>query len=980
MVIAPITPNDPQSRAKMNQAIAEANRLGVDLAAETEARGTADAALAPKQDLAGTQAGPGEAPSFWTADLDDPAGAPDPLTDQARVVGSDGAVIRVSGAAVVANRGYVRIEPGRLYKARYVVRRRTNSPDPSDDGVRCAIRWYGQAKEPLSGGVSVVEDLLDLKVADGRVSVAAVASRMAGSQVTVVAPAGARYGKGYVQTYGIGGVTDVEIIELVDITDSSLFAPDVEDFDARLMAVESLDIGDRIGAIEAAIGNPNTFTLETVGDLEAATIPASVQTVVLLWGDTQGDGLGGQYDRTAPSGDHQSADGAWWTRVNPNLLLATQSQAVGRADNIRGMTSLRVWQSIEANAQDAAFEHDADDTVARTIRAKLSDTLSLLDFDVPTDGVTDAAPFFALAPAGRVIDVPAGDYVLNSDVTSSAIFRFAAGVRILNKSLYARVETPALTYPSRRKSLGEVITKLKAGEPTVWYFFGSSIFYGADSGGALPGIPDPGTGLGDGGPRALPPIPTAFLNSMLATYGVSAPITVLNKSFPGGTTKKTLDDYPVLTDGAPDVEIYGLMTNDANPVSAISIADYRRNLGALVERAIARGAVVILTLDPMPPNPPSAQQIRPYAEACRQVAQEYGVLLYDCNEQFLHLSDRWSADFFHPNARGYNEIGSHLAALFISYDGDTIPRVAAGRKFFPEDNAWIGGSFFVSGLGPHGYLGTLAANAVLSMGVYCEEDVYPVIETYSSGAARSLSWLYTGSPGNAVPLIPIHNPASGSPRRRNFGPLLRRGYRALRVVNGASDALISSIEFVSAANAPIESGVWRSSQLGGQHTPAEGVAAPYAVVDRSLRVRGAWFDAKLTLSQSPTACGILIAKEDTGYALDRPASCLFIGREGTSLIVDQYINGTATRLLGLPAIFPAGEFIGHIGAQYTGVAGGDGSLVVVVDGNLGGGTYTSSPIATNADLGVWVHPGLMTLKAAAADRGFACSSFLVSER
>lgn len=991
MAIDPISSGEGGAavRAKLNAAIAKANEVdgkatAAALSSETAARQAADATLSPRQDIAPLLREPGEAPTNWTAEIDEPAGAPDPLDATNRVVGTDGAVLRYSGAGIVASRGYYRIETGRIYKARFVVRRRVNSPDPSSDAVRCGMRWYDQAKVPLSGGYGLVEDLTDLSTDDGRVVVTGVISRASGDTVTLVAPSAARYGKPYVQFFGAGHTTDVEVIDLVDVTDAALYSPDLTSLESRLGAVESLDLGDRVETLESAVGIPLALTFPTIGDLEAATIGGLIETVELFWGEALGDGLGGTYTRTAPTGDVQSADGAWWTRINPKVLVASQAEAEAGVENTKLLTSLRTKQSIVANAKDGNVTQAGGGAVTRTIQAKLRDIVDIRDFGAVPSGGDDRA-VFALAPADTIVNVPAGDYTLSSDLTSSAIFRFAKGVRILGGVLFARIESQAETYPSRRASLGEVITKLRAGTATRFYFFGDSFTYGADPSGALPEIADPGTGATGGGARALPPYPTAFLNSMLNTYGVSAPISVFNKAYPGGTSKRLLQNYDVLTDGASDVEFYMVGTNEPNESPAIGVAEYRRNLGLLAERGIARGAVVIFLLTPMPPTPAFAQAIRPYMEAMRQVAEEYRLLCIDCNEQVRHLDNRWSTDSFHLNARGYNELGSHLAALFINYDGDTIPRVASGRIFYPEDNAWIGGSFIASGFGRHGYLGTLAPAGRLSMGMFCEEDVYPIISTFNNtGVANTLTAVYTGSPGNAVPLIPVFNPGAGSARRRYYGPMLRRGYRTLRLLNDdVNDAFISSIEFVSAREAPIESsgGQWRSSRLGAQGVPIDGAVGAYALVDRSLRLRSpVWIEASVLLDAAPTSCGVLLAKEDTGHALQFPASCLYFGREGTSLIVDQYIGGTPTRLLGVNSIFPSGQFDGIIRLQYTGVAGGSGNFVFVVEGNLGGGAYTSSAIATNVDLGLWVHPGLMSIRALASDRGFLCRSLICSER
>lgn len=84
-----------------------------------------------------------------------------------------------------------RIEPGRLYRVRFVLRRRENPADPSNHNVRLAVRWLSRGKGAIPTATGIVQDIPALTIANGRTEVTAVIARSAGAGVNLVAPAAA---------------------------------------------------------------------------------------------------------------------------------------------------------------------------------------------------------------------------------------------------------------------------------------------------------------------------------------------------------------------------------------------------------------------------------------------------------------------------------------------------------------------------------------------------------------------------------------------------------------------------------------------------------------------------------------------------------------------------------------------------------------------------------------------------------------------
>ncbi len=260
---------------------------------------------------------PGDSPHNFVDTLTsgDPVSLPE-IAIGVRASDENGRVRRLTGAGIVATRALYPLEPNKVYLVEFVVQRRIDTPDPSNDAVRCALAWYNQGQGVNTPAFFVVRDITTLVVGSGRVVVTALVARTAGESISIVAPAGARYARPYVQTYGTSTVTDVEVMRWVDITNASEYSPDLTALEGRVSSIESLDLGPRVEVLEEQVTAPNSVRIATVGDLAATLVPVSADTVHLLAFSEVGDGGEANYVRVAAEPSHagkvQSADGAWW--------------------------------------------------------------------------------------------------------------------------------------------------------------------------------------------------------------------------------------------------------------------------------------------------------------------------------------------------------------------------------------------------------------------------------------------------------------------------------------------------------------------------------------------------------------------------------------------------------------------------------------------------------------------------------------------
>ncbi len=231
--------------------------------------------------------------------------------------GDCGPVVRMIGAGVLAARGVTACEVGRLYRARFVVQRRSNPSDPTGDTVLCGLAYLNQSLNVVN--TVPLRTYPTLITANGRQECEALISASLGLGAGFTPPSSVRFMVPIVITYGLDAITDVEVLDISDVTDAFVLSPPVADFSDRLVTLETADLITRTERLEQEAGTPSKITFGSKGDAAYATIPDAVQTVELLGRQYAGDGGAGFYQRvsgTLPDGaDSFTSHGASFLRI-----------------------------------------------------------------------------------------------------------------------------------------------------------------------------------------------------------------------------------------------------------------------------------------------------------------------------------------------------------------------------------------------------------------------------------------------------------------------------------------------------------------------------------------------------------------------------------------------------------------------------------------------------------------------------------------
>jgi len=243
-----------------------------------------------------------------------------PLVPAALIAtGDSGAVVRISGSGILAARQAFALEPGRLYRARYVVQRRANPSDPTGDAVVCGLVYLDQALR-VRGELVPVRSYPALVTVFGRQECEALVARSAGLGAAFQAPASARFAVPVVATFGPDALTDVEVLGFDDVTGAFVLAPPPDGLEARIADLVA-GLATRVQMLEHAAGMPGKLSFGSKGDAAHAVIPDSVHVVELLGRRYAGDGGAGLYVRTSgdpPVGaDVFASHGAVFQRVRP---------------------------------------------------------------------------------------------------------------------------------------------------------------------------------------------------------------------------------------------------------------------------------------------------------------------------------------------------------------------------------------------------------------------------------------------------------------------------------------------------------------------------------------------------------------------------------------------------------------------------------------------------------------------------------------
>ncbi|HHA1963102.1 TPA: GDSL-type esterase/lipase family protein [Enterobacter kobei] len=484
--------------------------------------------------------------------------------------------------------------------------------------------------------------------------------------------------------------------------------------------------------------------------------------------------------------------------------------------------------------------------------------------------------------------------------------------------------------PYAVRTLATVLKKANDGTAITIACYGDSLTYGQDT--SATGGQPPINGATQG--RSPNPYPE-MLGVSLSTIGITA--TIKNRGFPGDTSADGVTRWA--SSDATDVAIIMYGTNDAIKTAAlVSVDDFRKNIVRIIEREVAKGAAVILMSPPNVAERIKNAQIAPYRAQIKYLADAYGIPFIDAAEQLETITNLWT-DNLHLTTFAYNELGWHIASLFANREG-SILTVGAGQLFHPTDHIGYGGSTsfkVVSGSKGANYLIELGAGQVYAIGVYCDEDVIPVIHSVNSqGTNSSISAYYSGAPSSTsgIKTAGLAHHRSVGYRQKLTAQKLSKGYRTLYLLNnGTVPAYIEAVEFQSLSQPAMTLGFFsKSDALSGIHQPARisNATNGWVAADVSrMLTADCQFCARLTLGTEAIG-GIALMNGFQVVPNTFSDNVIMAIRSGAILGIREVINGVVGTDTPASGVFPeTGTWTGEIEMEIVGT-----TCNVYVDGVL----------------------------------------------
>lgn len=235
-------------------------------------------------------------------------------------------------------------------------------------------------------------------------------------------------------------------------------------------------------------------------------------------------------------------------------------------------------------------------------------------------------------------------------------------------------------------------TKLRNNEPVSICALGDSTTYGYDmsSGDRVAAptgvLPDGSIHRHDRTPKPYPAVLQSRLRDM---YGPQ--VTVKNRGFSGDTTKSSYNRW--ITGHDCGLTLVSLGINDASN-GTIDLDTHFEYYEKIILREINEynSAVVIITPFKNNYHNPS-KTIDTYRSAIVSLAVKYGIPVVDAEPWLSGFGMDAYSDSVHMNTKGYEIIGTRLAALFVN-DGPLVPfKVSSGTRLSTRptiDNMLLG--------------------------------------------------------------------------------------------------------------------------------------------------------------------------------------------------------------------------------------------------------------------------------------------------
>ncbi len=528
----------------------------------------------------------------------------------------------------------------------------------------------------------------------------------------------------------------------------------------------------------------------------------------------------------------------------------------------------------------------------------------------------------------------------------------------------------SLSRPGGCANLGQVIHRMQAGLPTSFAVYGDSIPYALDrtAQGVSTGLPFNGSMM----PRGRSPWPDALQDS-LSINQFGAPVTVVNRSYPGDTARMGFDRWADPTVATPThVAFIAYGINDGKE-GAVPIAQYKADMQAWIEREIAKGrqygldtVVVLLTPTPIKDRDVEAN-VAPYRVVCRQLAAEYGILCIETSELLSGVSDLWcgidlssnSEDLVHLSAPAGGELGWQMGSYFHNRDM-CAKHIAAGSIWYPHDTIGWGGSILNHEAADGGSFVRLMPGQRYFVSAHFDDDVIPVVHSYNTSATDAVMVLQYGGRSTDTPyrgLGPVtlsHRSAIG-PRQSVAGNVLRRGRRSFIVFNdGTVPAHIAKLEFRPLTTAVVAQGMSHPlPALSPCFVPGRILAALPAgrfgaAADYGTLLRAPYRLSALVSLGAGDVQGLAIFADRDNADIVNPSigNFLFLCRVGADLSLRESVGGAITRVDAV-GVFPANaDFFGQVELVVT-----DAVAKVYVNG--------VERISKNTPTTLLGHPGMM---------------------